>query len=282
MLAASGLCLLGYAIWRQWPEVAAQIGKFGLIDGGLALALAVAMLASSSVVFGLLVDSKGRSARLVLSAASFYLISQAIKYVPGRIWGLFYQVERLRQAVGIRQAASASITHLVIGFLSSLFVLGVAIGSPIFLPLAGFVLLGVWVFRGGAGAYVGRRASASPSAGRLVLVVLGVAVEWFCYLASVAMLCIALGSGERWLMMGALYAVAWLLGSLAVLVPGGIGIREGGFVALGPVAGVPTEDMVSFALVARFVFSGAELLTAGISAVALARRVPPPLTAENE
>lgn len=281
-LAGTGFLLLGYALWHQWPAVSTQLGRLGPLDAVFSLALAVLMLAMSALVFGVLVDSRGQSARVVLRAAGFYLISQAIKYVPGRIWGMVYQVERLRQDVGVLRASSATLTHLIIGLTTSLLVLGLAIGGSILLPLAGFVLLGVWVLRGGAGLYVDRRALQALPASRFGLVMLGVAVEWFFYLASVAMLCQALGTGDRWLIMGALYAVAWLLGSFAVLVPGGIGIREGGFVALGPVAGVATEEMVSFALIARFVFSGAELLTAGLAAILVAQRLPLPHGSKRE
>lgn len=273
-LAGAGLFLLARALWRQWPAVSTQLGRLGLVDAGFSLVLAVLMLATSALVFGVLVDSRGQSTRIVLRATGFYLIAQAVKYVPGRIWGMVYQVERLRQDVGVLQASSATLTHLIIGLITSLLVLGLAMGNSILLPLAGLMLLAVWVFRGGAGRYVDRRVLQSLRARRFGLVVLGVAVEWFFYLASVAMLCMALGTGDRWLMMGALYAVAWLLGSFAVLVPGGIGIREGGFVALGSVAGVATEEMVSFALIARFIFSGAELLTAGLAAILVAQRLP--------
>lgn len=282
VLATFGLCILAFALGQQWAAVALQLNRIHLLDGVLAFALAVAMLTASSMVFGLLVDARGESRALVLRAAGFYLVSQAIKYVPGRIWGLAYQVERLQHAVGIVRAATASITHLIIGLISSLLVLGLAVQGPSLLPLAGFVLLAVWVARGGVGSYMRRNGLQRPSAGRLGLVVLGVGIEWLCYLTSVAIMCSALGACDRWLMMGALYAVAWLLGSLAVLVPGGLGIREGGFVALGPLAGIPTGDLVGFALVARFVFSGAELLTAGSAAATLARQVSPPSISGNE
>jgi uncharacterized membrane protein YbhN (UPF0104 family) len=273
-MAALGLSLLGYALWHQWPAVAMHLEHVGLLDGILAFGLAAIMLTASAIVFGLLVDARGTSGRLVFSAAGYYLVSQAIKYVPGRVWGLAYQIERLQQAVGAVSAATASITHLIIGLISSLLVLGVAIGGQLLVPLAGFVLLAVWVARGGIGPYVRRGGSVPPSAARFTLVVAGVSLEWCCYLAAVAVLCAALGAGDRWLMMGALYAVAWLLGSLVVLVPGGLGVREGGFVTLGPFAGIATGELVGFALVARFIFSGAELLTAGVAAAMLARQVP--------
>jgi uncharacterized protein (TIRG00374 family) len=165
----------------------------------------------------------------------------------------------------------------------SVLFLGVAFGVPgaWHILLLGTLLGLLWVQRGGIAAYLTwiKKIPAATLAKLPIKTVLGIgvslALEWFFYLAVWAGLFMLLQmppEPELIVSAAAFYAGAWILGSLASLVPGGLGIREGGFIVLGLGLGIPEPNLVALAILARLIFTLAETLTGALAVTYLQKK----------
>jgi uncharacterized membrane protein YbhN (UPF0104 family) len=256
-------------------------------------ALATALLALS---YGLVAGLWGLALRraagtpLVVGARIWFL-SNLARYVPGNVWSYVGAVELARREGVARR------TTLAVMALTQVLSVGVAVlaGLPVLLAerarLGRPVLLGAVVvaaaavlaalFRRRLLALARRRlpdldpADLTPSAGTVVLLVIGYGVYWvitgLAFAALVASLA-PLGIGDVPLVVAA-YAAAYAAGFLALLTPAGLGIREGVLiVALAPV--LPAGPALVVALVSRLWMMLVELAGAALTHL-LARRHTP-------
>ncbi|MGP3911879.1 lysylphosphatidylglycerol synthase domain-containing protein [Nonomuraea sp. 10N515B] len=116
--------------------------------------------------------------------------------------------------------------------------------------------------------------------GRTVVVAVAwTALGWFVYGIHIWLLS---GRADLYIIATGAYAFAWATGILTVVVPAGVGIREGALVlVLGPVIG--TAPALAVAIVSRLAFTLADATAAGVSFL-LGRQVPrsvPAYAAQN-
>jgi uncharacterized membrane protein YbhN (UPF0104 family) len=244
------------------------------------------MMLFSGLSFSLLVLPGNSNFARRGSIVGIYLTAQVIKYLPGRVWGLVYQLKRLSEQVHGSQGLMASLNHLMLTALMSVLFLGVALDVPGAWPIifSGTLLGLLWVQRGGVAAYLGwmKKIPATTLAKLPVKTVMGIGIsvslEWVFYLAVWAGLFMLLRmppEPEPIISVAALYAGAWILGSLTSLLPGGIGVREGGFIVMGLGLRIPEPELVALALLARLTFTLAETLTGALAAAYLHRTAAP-------
>jgi glycosyltransferase 2 family protein len=273
----------------RWNDV---ISLNWRLEPGL-FALATALLALSyGLVAGLwgLALRRAAGTRLVTGARIWFL-SNLARYVPGNVWSYVGAVELARREGVARR------TTLAVMALTQVLSVGVAVlaGLPVLLAerarLGRPALLGALVVAVGAVlaalfrrqllALARRRlpdldpADVTPSAGTVVLLVVGYAVYWavtgLAFAALVASLA-PLAAGDIPLVMAA-YAAAYAAGFLALLTPAGLGIREGVLVvALAPV--LPAGPALVVALVSRLWMMLVELAGAALTHLLARRRAP--------
>jgi glycosyltransferase 2 family protein len=271
----------------RWNDV---ISLNWRLDPGL-FALATALLALSyGLVAGLwgLALRRAAGTRLVVGARIWFL-SNLARYVPGNVWSYVGAVELAR-----REGVARRVTLAVMA-LTQVLSVGVAVlaGLPVLLAerarLGRPALLGAVVVAAGAVlaalfrrqllALARRRlpdldpADLTPSAGTVVLLVVGYAVYWavtgLAFAALVASLA-PLAAGDIPLVVAA-YAAAYAAGFLALLTPAGLGIREGVLVvALAPV--LPAGPALVVALVSRLWMMLVELAGAALTHFLAGRR----------
>ncbi|MFI7643014.1 lysylphosphatidylglycerol synthase domain-containing protein [Nonomuraea sp. NPDC049400] len=95
------------------------------------------------------------------------------------------------------------------------------------------------------------------------------ALGWFVYGLHIWLIA---GRWDLYLVATGAYAFAWATGILTVVVPAGVGVREGALVlVLGPVIGAPAA--LAVAIVSRLAFTLADATAAGVSFV-LGRQAP--------
>lgn len=195
-----------------------------------------------------------------------YLLAQPLKYLPGKVWAITYQIFRVGEETGGRMAVAASASQMVVSAFGSVVVFGIASGGhPILLPAA-TLTLALWLWRGGASRYLGIADEEWMSLSQNFRVLGSIAFEWAAFALACWLISKSLGSGGQFsFVLMALYSIAWIIGSLASITPGGLVIREGGFIMLCQINGVPSEFAGAFAILARLVFTFSELLAAGIS-----------------
>lgn len=219
-----------------------------------------------------------------------WLFSIVGKYVPGKalLWGIRY-VYYHQLAAGfsaLRMLRCLTIEYLgglVAGVGFSVFVVTLIdeLGLSAELRIAALVLLGVlgllFVFnhtmaRGLVTSFAARVGIRSPGRFEMPVVDLGVAFFWSLVnwnILGFAVFLIAralrpeLGVGD-FLYVSASYAVAGIVGFLAVFAPSGIGVREAVFIeAMARL--MPLGDAALLAAMARLVSTIGEVLSAGIS-----------------
>ena len=238
------------------------------------------MMLATGWSFSLLVLSTNRTARSYISVIAIFLTAQIIKYLPGRIWGFLYQIKRLSEQAHTSMVLVASANHLILTSLISMLFLGLAFKVPgawLLLLLGTFLGL-LWTQRGGTAAYLVRinRIPESTRARLPAKAILGIAVsltlEWLFYLSVWSGLFLLLKlppKPEMIISIAALYAGAWIVGSLTSLIPSGLGIREGGFIMAGMGLGITEPNLIALAILARMVFALGEVLTGAFAALYL-------------
>lgn len=283
-LAALALVGLAWALSQTFSEARESLQRF---DGWVlvwTVPVAGGMLMASAVSFAVLVCAGRYPFKVGSLAVTAYVIAQPLKYLPGKVWGFAYQVHRLIEHVPWQQATVASVNHVILTFLLSFFALGGVLGGWVgvllaFIGTAGTML---WMGRGGVERNLPARWR-TQFAGPIPLplttllgLCVSVAVEWVTYLVVWAGLLPALDAGVALtdiVILAALYSGAWLISSLIAVIPGGLGVREGGFVLVGAGLGYNPGNLLAMAAVVRLVFTLGELLLLAVVSIYLSVRL---------
>ena len=280
-----GLLLFGFVVFavvRSWPDVRATAERVGSVDLALALVLALAGLGASVLTWRVAAAELGASFRFG-AASKVYLVGQLGKYLPGSVWALALQMELAARAGMPRSRAMvAAVVAIAVNVVTGL-ALGMVVVPGLVEETAVQTAAIVVALGGGALLLappvltrlvkVGLRTLRRPSADvdlswRSIATASGWSVSsWGCYGLSLYVLTVAVGApaGESFLLCLGAMALAMTLGFLVVVAPSGIGVREGVTVAtLAPV--LPAAEALAVALLARVVFTVADLLAAGLAA----------------
>ncbi len=279
VVVAVGSC--GYALAARWTETGRALADISWPVTGLALLAALAgmwalMLGLRAVMIGF------GSAVPLRGAIRIWFISQLGKYLPGKVWALAAQVDLGREyRVGKKRMVSAMLLTMAMTVATGLAVAAVTLPltSPAatadywwLFPLAPFLLAGLhprivtWslnlLLR-----LVRRPPLERPPTLAAMLCALGWnVVAWALFGLHMWLLAAAAGGSGSSLPFAATgaYALAWTVGFLVFIAPGGIGAREAALtIALSPV--LPAGAPLVVALVSRVLFTLVDLIGAGVA-----------------
>lgn len=190
-------------------------------------------------------------------AARLLFVAQILRHLPGRLWGVMYLVnetnDRFTAASMVRANVDFMLYSMAFNLLMAAFLLlAVTVDARLALLLAvtGVPLL-AWTVHTNLVGHLARRfsrrlperfrrlASDSPDVQRLpwatASTVCGLFVAvWACYLSvwwALPEVFPVLRDVNIWLLCAS-YSLAWVIGYLAMITPGGLGVREAGFFAL--------------------------------------------------
>ncbi|GAB6900998.1 hypothetical protein JCM9957A_40880 [Kineosporia succinea] len=301
-----GVLLVALAVWAvlsRREEVADAVGQ--LSPGWLALAVVATMVnvGLAGMVWLTILSSLGSPLPLQVAARIFF-VGQLGKYLPGSVWPVVVQAELGRDYhVPRRRTATATVVSMLLSVLSALLVVLIAVpfapealpdgfGWAVLLvvPLAVVLhpaVMGRLVDR--ALRIVTREGLPERTSGRGTLIAtLWAMGSWAGAGLQVWALSIPLGADANvstaLLLIGG-YALAWAVGFVVVLAPAGAGARE---VALAAVLSTVLDDhgkVVVVVLISRVLFTGVDLIAAGLGILAARRhgsRVPPGSTETPE
>lgn len=294
--------------WSRWIGLATGVAGAAFVvkifldhrdEVALAAADAQPLLILAALLAGLIamtgIGLTWRSALRVLgsevgtiSALRGYFVGQLGKYVPGGIWAIMGRAEWAR-AEGVSGAVAYSSVVLSMGsaYLSAL-LLGLSLlpfssmtaeagtvpiwAVLILLPI-GFVLIHPrvvgWVL--GILRRLTRRELIVeiPAWGQSACLVARQLPSWLLIGAANYLIASAFGFPGDIANVMAATVLSWVVGFLALPVPGGIGVREAVFVALA--TSLPVGIAATVALVARLVFIGVDAAGATVTTLLLAR-----------
>ncbi|MGG5258001.1 lysylphosphatidylglycerol synthase domain-containing protein [Phycicoccus avicenniae] len=277
------LAAVAWALARNWDEVSRELGRISW--PALLLALVLTTAAPVATLFGWRVLLADLGTRLPAApAASIFLVGQLGKYVPGSVWTVLAQAEMgARLSVPRRRMAVTGLLSILLAILVGSLVGVVALprllargGSPVTLwVLVGAALLGgvlLWPRLLNAllalGLRILRREPLEHAlSGRAILLTcLWFAGAWVVAGLGVAVLVLALApdASTADLLVGVVcgFALASAVGQLSVLVPAGVGVRDG-VLGLVLVTFMPVGAATAVVVVARFLAIVADLLCAG-------------------
>jgi len=291
-MLVAGIIVIALLVY-SWP---AAMALHQSADGMLLLLSLASLLASNICMTGLfcaLAAGKQKHATHRLLAGTF-LMGQAVKYIPGRIWPLVMQATILHGKSPKTQLVAA---NLDLAFVNIALVTGCGFALVTATSLThGHALAAVIVLCTVILSWkLVRSGVASRLIRRLAQVVKKVppkddelsqqnraagadALPWmfafsFFYCIGWFMLARATVAGDCWI--GAQVAATTALSHIAgvvSLLPGGLGAREGALLLLAPLTSVPTMDMAAFAVISR----AALILIDGASALLGYLLLPPP------
>jgi len=269
------------ALLANWNSASAQPLEWQLRPSWLALALLLVLFAFVVLVDGWrrILASMGDKLRF-LTAARIWTLSSLGKYVPGKVWATAGAVIMSQRAgASGTNALTAALAMQGLAVASGIVVCGVlgigadrlgSTGEPVLLVLAACASLGVLALLSPAlvqqinAVLPARLPPLRPlSIGALVAGFGTNLVAWVAY--GMALIALARGSlpgvalpfGEA----TGIFAAGYLAGLVAVITPGGLGVREGALVLLlTPLTG--SRVALALAIASRVLFTVAELLAA--------------------
>lgn len=274
LLMSVGALWLWYLIHGAWDQIRSFLAEARwewLVIS--ALLCAMSLLPSAEVyrrllrVHGGLDISFGQAARL-------HFVGQMVRHLPGRFWGVVYQLNETHTLLEthrlLRLTLDFSLLHLMFNLLVPI---GVIIGfsdHPEWAPVVflGGGVIGALGFHGDWwGWWLGRAQYLVPTRfahyGHILARRVGyrwqdiiwlfsaILFGWGLYLLAWQALAMAFqGFGAvNFLILGAAYGLAWLVGFLSLLTPSGLAVREAVFVMLT----APLADPGLLAVLALFI-----------------------------
>lgn len=278
------LLAVGVALWRNWSEVRGAIGRIGPV--GLLGALALTLLSPFLTVCGWRVLLADLGSRLHIAPASgVFFVGQLGKYLPGSVWSVVMQADmaarlgipRRRSAVvGLLTIAISALTGLVAGLPALPALLGEGITVPPWALAAVIAALLVLLWPpvlNRAAATALHRLGRDPLEHDLTPAAVALSAMWFTlsWLAGglsvwamaqdVAPPGADAGQLARVAVSG--YLLAAGIGMFSVLVPAGVGVRDGVLVLL-LATQMPVAAATAVVVVARFLTVLADVVWAGV------------------
>jgi hypothetical protein len=236
-----------------------------LIVATLLVAVSIGM---TVIIFGFFLNadtSRSYPPRLI---AQLHVTGQLLRYLPGRIWGLAFQISTTRETIPASRLARANMDFMVFSMIGS-----TAVGLALLayqkpwpwwvatIPVMGGLIILGGLFLGGAnrilllaGRFVPGRAgricellsAGQPTLSRLAAITTVFIASWATYLAGWSMLGHVFHSFAQvdFISLCAYYTLASVIGIISVLTPAGLGVREAAFLMLA--AGSADRETVAF------------------------------------
>lgn len=285
----AAMVLIGASAVYVYRALAGNLGELGAWNHSIGWAEASGILAGAlgtlvlSTIYHVIAVGRFEQHRAGdLRVGLSYALGQVLRYVPGKVFGILFQISFLAGRV---RGASIALALLVQTFYDYAWTL-VFVGSIVLcrelsspLPLAILVpALGLvwWVHSRGLLEQLctrprllrrltdGLQPPSCAPVGRAGPATVVLALVWIPLLLGLAGLVagsIALADG---LLLGALYLLSAVLSLLAFVVPSGLVVREALFLWLGARYGFDSGMLVVVGLVARIALTAAELLNVGV------------------
>lgn len=222
-----------------------------------------------------------------LADMAAYLQSQVVRYLPGKIWGLLYQMERMKGRHSAARVLGANLWQLVatnllsIGIAAALVAYGLRLLPPVAALAIAVASIGLtellhrtrlvaaaqrWLEQ--RSAWLRARGLPTPPRGMGTRGSALLVVEWLFFAAGL------------WLLLAgrvepgaAIAAIGWYAGSsaaaiLAIAVPAGIAVREAMFIGGHGLLEASSASLLVVATQARLAMVAAEILACAIATLA--------------
>lgn len=250
----------------------------------LAATLLVALsLGMGIIIFGFFLNTHGGRRYPSMLITKLHVAGQLLRYLPGRLWGLAFQISSTHETI-----PAAILTRANIDFMVFLMIGNTSVALSLLsyrkpwpwwvaiIPVIGGVSVLCGVFLGGANrimlkmsAFMPRKVRntcelisvGQPTFFRLVGLMLIFLASWVAYMCGWSLLGCVFHSfaGVDFISLCAYYTLACIIGILSVLTPAGLGVREAVFVMLAA-GSTDRETLAFFAVFGRIWLMVIEIL----------------------
>lgn len=278
VLVGVAAAYMAWALDRGWTELRAAAYSLSGIDPALLILGSVFTLLMATAYHVLLLAEiephHARPSRVALA----YSLGQVVRYVPGKVVGIVFQVGFLRGAVGTSGILVALLVQTLHEYVwTTIFCVSLlaalVTGEPLSLLLLLIGIIGLHVLhrRGTTWRvlphlpWVGRHVPQLPAGSTTkfpaALTLLQVAV-WIPMTTAMWIVFEPLLGAQASLIAALAYVAAAVISLLVFVVPSGFVVREAAYVWLGGLAAIPPGELLFIALVMRVSLTAAELATA--------------------
>ena len=220
-----------------------------------------------------------------------YLNAQIVRYLPGKFWGVIYQAKKMEQSAPAHAIWETNIIQLIIGnilsALAALWVIlrynGLVMASYILLAsclLIFYLMLHIQLVQKITRTVLSalfkntRTQKVLPNKRKPILIISSLSMEWIIYFSCWIVILYPIQSLGNVLNLSIVYAASWALGFMVFFIPAGAVIRESIFIRLGSlIIGMDVGTLGFIAIIARSVFSMADILAPTIAHVALKKYI---------
>ncbi len=278
---------IGRLVYKEWPALEGQLldvhwpGIVAILGFGSIYTLHTAF------IFSALLRHRTQEIYPFMQVGRLLFTGQLIRHIPGRFFGVMYQVSETRKSIPASVVININIEMIVVTILYAL----LAAGSVVC-----FTLYGLWVailffvialfginlvlrnslaihvlirFVNFLPAKIAQKLPNQVSPAEIPYVDLA----RICFYQMSAFTFYYLGwtsfsiawpqyEGLNLLLLGAMYLIAWLAGFLSIVTPGGLGVREAVFLLISPATNYGLLAIVT--LLARIWFLLNDLIVFGI------------------
>jgi len=277
VVAVAVVVALVWGVARNWTEISQDLQRVSI--GALLLSFVAAALGTWLTMVGWRVILADLGSPLHLApAGGVFFVGQLGKYLPGSVWTVLVQADMAshlhvpRRRTGVTGLVTIGLsvpTGLPVGLPALPLLLQRSAGSsgwlllavPLFVVLVWPALLNrliAWGLR-----VLRREPLEETLSARAILTTVGLyALAWVLFGVHILVLALAVGGGTGVTLASLTgYALAGSLGMLTVILPAGLGARDG-ILAIVLASAMPLSAGTAVALVSRFVVTVVDVLAA--------------------
>lgn len=296
LMTVAAVVWMALILRAGWPELLEAVSGMDARWLTLALTLCLVGAVSKGESFFLMLRQFSPGAVQRPQAYALQFIAQLVRHLPGRFWGVAYQITQTRGELAASRLVLTHAVLIVVAMYYTLWFVAMIFASdheagmlPIVLVFGSIILVvsvpvsralarlvGGGIFPGRFGRLISHLSEAathlsSPNMYRVYLVTF---FGWLVYVLAWG----AMGEAypgldfDSGLKLVALYSIAWVVGFVAIFTPSGLGVREVVFLSLAQ--SFPPDVLAATAVLGRAWLMFNDLLLGGIAMLVLRQRSP--------
>lgn len=267
---------LGSLLWDNINQLKIISTNFSYWRLLTAIPFAVLALYTSAITYHLILIETTNTNPAFGKTFISYLGSQIVRYLPGKIWGIIYQANKMRYDTPAHTIWETNLTQFILGNLLSAILISWAFMHRVYtleFSFLFFITLIIIFFitiktkivhviiRKAANIFPLKHhiSEGIPDVKKTASISISLAFEWLFYFMSWIALIYPTQTVDDIIILSIVYVAAWLVGFATIILPGGVLVRESAFISLGMLFGFDAGVLAFYAILARVLFSSSDI-----------------------
>ena len=234
----------------------------------------------SWLIFHIFLANYSSAKANVEKTIKLHTAGQLLRYLPGRFWGIIYQISYARDTIPASVIARSNVSLMIFLILGNAFFICFFLAflsdknKSLLICLGSFILLAQsFIFLGGVSCVIEKIANSLPLTEKTKVKIIEILSQkiswtnflfaqsvligmWILYIFGINLLSdVFPGASEiSFPGLAVFYSLASLLGIISLIAPAGVGVREAAFVFIGSMHSFSQETLAFFAIFFRLWF----------------------------